>query len=737
MARKPRSVQPLAAEAGPVLAGKKRLVIFVHGIRDPSFWSQKLRTLFEAEGFIAVPIGFYVFDIFRFLLGIRRKAVERVKQQIKDAIDSHPGAEVTIIAHSFGTYVVSRILDEDPSLDISRLVMCGGIVRRNYRWDKTVRLNYQGQGRMEVINEHSGRDIWPLFARHATLGFGDSGTIGCQDANVIDRQHDVRHSSYLTEEFAKTYWIPYLARGDVLADPKSEGKTSWIFFLNRSPVTALAAIATVLGVGFTYVALDRITFKTMGTMAYSKDAAGINFQIVGKANRDAPPEPIYAAQVMSPTLEHKLLSTSKYGRIEVTISKRVPIVCNENSLEDTPALAAGTKAEPDPRYQTFYEFDLSNAHHFLGKSEISLKYESPLTVDGKVIDRLTLGAGNGIDPSKIRLVRLIHSGDECLDEAFPTRGRTPFVKVQPLELPEDDVASLFATPAFAQYGQKLTRDDVAKFIRSSDPQVQGLGLDAIRSAPLENGATVKALVVDPSTDPDTLAKLLLAAKSTSQSPIPLDIGRVIKLSVADDNRVRDAARSYLRAPGVVNADVVAKMEASLASDLAPLRAKPVEGKPYAYDYLLLIAARDVYYNLGVQKLEAHLNAVLSGGKGDLKPALQAFEAGRKLRGLAASDRERVSLSKNTYGKALAQYRSAVAAQAASIGGKGAADFIAKARLGAEPLQDRSSIAAFQKLLEEVKNDPSLYPWPAHLDQAKRCIEKLTFACISGGEMAKE
>jgi pimeloyl-ACP methyl ester carboxylesterase len=509
MARKPRNTAPLMPEATAPSAPAKRLIIFVHGIRDPAFWSQRLRSLFEAEGFVAVPIGFYVFDVFRFLLGIRRKAVERVKQQIKDAIDNNPGAEVTVIAHSFGTYVAGRILDEDPSLDIARLVMCGGIVRRNYRWDKTVRLNGQN-GRMHVINEHSGRDVWPLFARHATLGFGDSGTIGCQDANVIDRQHDVRHSEYLTERFAKIYWIPHIVRGEPLVDPRAEGRTSWLFFLNRSPVTLLAGVAAAIACLAAYTLFDKITFKTQGTMAYSKDAAGISFQINGQTRKDSLPEPIYAAQVAGPVLEHKLLSTSKYQRIAVTILNRVPIVCNADSLEDAPPPTR------DERNRTFYEFDLSSAHHFLGKSQLSLKYESPVLVEGKTIDRLTLGAGEGIDPGRIRLLRVIHTGDECLDESYPTRGRTPFVRIQALEPADDEQqAGLLLSPALAQYAPKLSKDDISKFVRSKDAPIQSLGIDAVKARPLENAATVKEIVEDPATDPDTLAKLILAARSTA------------------------------------------------------------------------------------------------------------------------------------------------------------------------------------------------------------------------------
>jgi hypothetical protein len=235
---------------------------------------------------------------------------------------------------------------------------------------------------------------------------------------------------------------------------------------------------------------------------------------------------------------------------------------------------------------------------------------------------------------------------------------------------------------------------------------------------------------------DVLAKLLTVSRNTAADPILLDADRVIDLAVGPEPKVRDAARSYLRAPGVASDAVVRRMEAALSTRLLALRAQPVPGKPYHKDYLLLIAARDVYYNLGLQKLETHLQALQAGRRADLAPVLAIFEQGRKLRALT-TPREAVSLSKNTYGLALAQFRSAALAQAIESSGKSPpGDFITKAKLGALPLSDTASAQAFKALLEETRVDPSLYPWPPHLEQAKRCAASLTYACF-GGDTTKE
>ena len=76
-----------------------------------------VRSKLEVPGQIEViPIRYGYFDAFRFWLPFwtRNKPIERVYEQIRVALHkhrrSHPDAKLSIIAHSFGTYIIGEIL---------------------------------------------------------------------------------------------------------------------------------------------------------------------------------------------------------------------------------------------------------------------------------------------------------------------------------------------------------------------------------------------------------------------------------------------------------------------------------------------------------------------------------------------------------------------------------------------------------------------------------------------------
>jgi pimeloyl-ACP methyl ester carboxylesterase len=719
---------------------RKRLIIFVHGIRDPGYWQQDLKQLFEAEGFIAVPIGYGVFDIMRFILGFRGQAVEEVKMKIKAIIDNNTDEttrevpEITILAHSFGTYVVSRILDDDPTIDIKRLVMCGGIVSRSFRWDKLARLNGQFGERVEILNEHSAKDIWPLFAHHFTLGFGATGTIGCQDgANVKDRRHNIPHSGYLNRAFAEKFWIPHISQGQPLVYNTEQMAAPWYTnLLTRSPFTFLQAAAMGLMVCWAYLLYDKISYRTQGVLSYETSDAGLVFSIQGRRSRDEDWQPLFSARSSSTAPEHRLLSMARHNNLRVEISNRQPINCNPESLEDEILERTGN-------VKTTYIFDLTNAHKWLGKTDISFSYLGEVIGENaKKFDRLDVSASGGLDQDAIRLLLVKHEGDKCLDENNPFDSRnprkTPFVRFLRNDAEEGQIASLLG-PAIAWAGEQKKPDigTVLRSLKSKNPRVVEDSIEVLASEPQtatdSPAGSVRDLVRNGELTDDALAKLLSAARDSQAMSLKLDNDMIVGLTYHDNVKVRDAARSYARAPLNAGPQMVNAFEDAIARDLQRLRGMQVEGKAYGKDYLLLIAARDVYYNYGITRMDEHLSALQNGRNPDFADVAAIFQKGRELRNLAADDRQKVSLAKNTYGLALAQLRVAALVQALQVtGGKDPQGFILKARSGNEPLQDSGSKAAFAEFLQETTALEKLYPWQNHITVARRCLEAVTYAC---------
>jgi pimeloyl-ACP methyl ester carboxylesterase len=132
-----------------------------------------------------------------------------VESKIRDALNLHRGqyGEVIFVGHSFGTYILSRILSEKPDMQADRVLLCGSIVSRTYRWDKL-------PNRPEaVLNEVGSRDIWPILANSLTWGYGSTGTFGFQTPGVRDRYHNLAHSDYFKPGFAEDYWVPWIREG--------------------------------------------------------------------------------------------------------------------------------------------------------------------------------------------------------------------------------------------------------------------------------------------------------------------------------------------------------------------------------------------------------------------------------------------------------------------------------------------------------------------------------------------
>src|SRR5205085_2074206 len=128
---------------------------------------------------------------------------ERIHREIRAIKQAHPNSLISVIAHSFGTYGIARVLEEYPDIRLRRLVLCGSIVPRAFRWDKL------GSRQLEqpVVNDCGERDVWPLFAQSLSFGYGASGTLGFGSANVIDRFHLFTHSQFFRSDFIKSFWV--------------------------------------------------------------------------------------------------------------------------------------------------------------------------------------------------------------------------------------------------------------------------------------------------------------------------------------------------------------------------------------------------------------------------------------------------------------------------------------------------------------------------------------------------
>src|SRR5688500_7592203 len=230
--------------------GKPHLVILVHGIRDIARWQNEVGRALETEGFIVEHTSYGRLNLLAFLAPIgyfRKKAAARVWTDIQHARMLHPEADVSIIAHSFGTFVVTRILKEQFALQLNRLLLCGCVVRYDFPFEQI-----QNRFIPPLVNDVGTADPWPAMAESLTTGYGSAGTFGFNRPGVRDRYHNGKnHGHFLNAEFAKTYWAPFLRDGTVAGGGvEAESPPLWVRLLQVVKIKWIVAALLIVLVAF-------------------------------------------------------------------------------------------------------------------------------------------------------------------------------------------------------------------------------------------------------------------------------------------------------------------------------------------------------------------------------------------------------------------------------------------------------------------------------------------------------
>jgi pimeloyl-ACP methyl ester carboxylesterase len=217
------------------------VVVLVHGINTAAEWQQRLADqLMREEEIEAVPIGVLPVDLITFLFPFfgRWILAAIIAKKLKNVGKIHPGKQISVIAHSFGTYLVTRALLKNPDIKIQRLILCGSIVSMYFDWSKIEsRISARG-----VVNDVGTKDYWPVMAFLGSLGYGPTGSIGFKDPYVRDRYFALDHSGFFTDSHLRDYWVPFLTEGHVVPSEHSSTRGTpplWTTILPNWPAKLL------------------------------------------------------------------------------------------------------------------------------------------------------------------------------------------------------------------------------------------------------------------------------------------------------------------------------------------------------------------------------------------------------------------------------------------------------------------------------------------------------------------
>ncbi|CAA2108194.1 hypothetical protein [Variovorax paradoxus] len=190
----------------------KHIVVLLHGIRTAGVWQDAVKRMFEGTNVTVVPLGYGYFDALRFAIPWGRSgAISLVSRELQALKRDYPSSDISVIAHSFGTYIITKVLAPDQGIRLKRLLLCGSIVPTDFAWE-----NVKGKPpRDSIVNDVGTRDIWPVLARTLTWGYGTSGTYGFKQTAVTDRYHDLAHSDFFSELWVRKFWLPFISDGTI------------------------------------------------------------------------------------------------------------------------------------------------------------------------------------------------------------------------------------------------------------------------------------------------------------------------------------------------------------------------------------------------------------------------------------------------------------------------------------------------------------------------------------------
>ncbi|WP_306565213.1 hypothetical protein [Aquabacterium sp.] len=188
------------------------VVILVHGIQTDGAWHRLVQDAFsDVPNINVIEAGYDCVTAAQLVSPFRGTPIEKVAREMREARRREPRARMMVIAHSFGSYILSRILKDASDLEFERIILCGSIITRNYKWDLFAR----NVGPAGILNHVGTGDFYPVLATFASVGYGASGRLGFKTGKVVDRFFQLGHSGFFTPRHIRTHWLPFITDGRI------------------------------------------------------------------------------------------------------------------------------------------------------------------------------------------------------------------------------------------------------------------------------------------------------------------------------------------------------------------------------------------------------------------------------------------------------------------------------------------------------------------------------------------
>ena len=202
------------------------VVVTLHGIRTHARWQRAFSEVASRAGLHCQldRWNFGYFSILRFLMPWSRHArVSWFRATYHDEFGDRAASPLSterpsIVAHSFGTYILGNAMLRYPYLRFNKVLLCGSILPEAFPWDVLI-----DRGQVQAVrNEFGARDTWTRLAQAVVPGTGPSGMRGflCTHERFEQERFDFSHSEYFERGHMEEKWLPFIRRRVAFITPR-------------------------------------------------------------------------------------------------------------------------------------------------------------------------------------------------------------------------------------------------------------------------------------------------------------------------------------------------------------------------------------------------------------------------------------------------------------------------------------------------------------------------------------
>ena len=203
------------------LKEKKGILVSIHGLLSEAGWNQEIAPIASSQDWIFAP---YTYETNKpdllFRPGKRSQVVEGFRDWIYDLQGRFQG-EISIIAHSFGTYIIGAYLEgfldeEFPPVTFNSIILTGSILNKNFDWER-----FRGYSVGSVYNTIAPNDEFVKYMPATDLKkfigmseiFGQAGIDGFVSKTPMLTQGSfsiLNHTNSIKRDIIETKWMPFL-----------------------------------------------------------------------------------------------------------------------------------------------------------------------------------------------------------------------------------------------------------------------------------------------------------------------------------------------------------------------------------------------------------------------------------------------------------------------------------------------------------------------------------------------